>query len=82
MNNWVKSFRIKDSIDRISLACQDDNKYFTILFNWLMMHSLNGNNEETWTIEDFRKISLLLSININDSQVEEFFTICVDKFGI
>lgn len=47
-----------------------------------MMQSLNGNNEEQWQIEDFRKLAIPLAKNINNDQVEEFFRICVDKFSL
>jgi hypothetical protein len=38
------------------------------MFKWLMNYSLNGATSE-WLIEDFRKIALALSKNINDPSV-------------
>ncbi len=47
-----------------------------------MMHSLNGNSEEQWQIEDFRKLSIMLAKNLFEEQVLEFFNISVEKFGV
>ena len=62
LNNWVKQLRLRDLIDRVSLASTLNESIFVSIFTWLMMHSLNGATSE-WSIEDFRKISILLAKN-------------------
>lgn len=69
LNNWVKQLRLRDLIDRVSNACSLKENVFRFIFGWLMMHSLNGNEEDKWQIEDFRKLSLLLAKNLIDEQV-------------
>jgi hypothetical protein len=64
LNYWVKEFNLRDLIDRITAASMLDERYFSTLFSWLMNSRLSGNSEETWVIEDFRKVALLLSKNL------------------
>jgi hypothetical protein len=64
LNYWVKDFSLRDLIDRVTTSSLMDDKYFSPLFNWLMNTRLCGNSEEKWTIEDFRKLALLLAKNL------------------
>jgi hypothetical protein len=68
-------------IDRVSNASTLNEAIFKPIFTWLMMHSLNGNTEEKWSIDDFRKIAILLAKNHKDEQVAEFFNQAVENFG-
>jgi len=47
-----------------------------------MTSRLSGNLEEKWAIEDFRKLALLLSKNLREEPVIDFFMQSVEKFGI
>jgi len=65
LNNWVKQLRLRDLIGRCAEANQVNKEAFITIFSWLMMHSLNGNNEEQWQMEDFRKLAIPLASNTN-----------------
>jgi hypothetical protein len=64
LNYWVKDFTLRDLIDRVTAASLMDERYFSPLFSWLMNSRLSGNSEESWAIEDFRKIVLMLAKNL------------------
>ena len=63
LNHWVRDFSVRDLVDRISHACSNDERLFPHLFKWICSSRLADNTE--YQIEDFRKITVLLSKNIS-----------------
>lgn len=81
LNHWVKDLSLRDLIDRVSNSCQQDEKIFLALFKWLNFHSISGNQEAKWQIEDFRKVALQMAKNVEDENVSDFFQNAVDRLG-
>lgn len=73
LNHWIRDFNLRDLIDRLSSASVSDERMFPVLFRWFMSYKLNGNSEEQWAIEDFRKVALFLSKNLKEKHVHNFF---------
>ena len=59
---------MRDMIDRIFLTCQNSKVYFGHLLNWLLNQRIEGAQEEDgWKMEDFRKITKLISVTLQES---------------
>ena len=78
LNHWVRDFSLRDLIDRVSVSSTEDERIFLPLFRWLMSTRLSANTEEKWSIEDFRKLALLLSKNVRSEEVTDFMEQAVD----
>lgn len=78
---WLtKDFSLRDLIDRVAVTSLANDKFFLVLFTWLMSVRLSA-SEESWSIEDFRKLALNLAKSLKTETVSEFFKQAVDKCG-
>jgi hypothetical protein len=95
LNFWTKDLSLRDLVDRIHttsrFAPELNSEIFNILLSWLVNTFILGEKAvETWSLDDFRKVSTLLAQDIIqartlkiDSNIMscKFIDIAADKFG-
>lgn len=58
-------------------------KTFGVCFRWLLNQRLQAStDDDKWSIEDLRKISIYLAKNIKAIEVKDFIQQCGEQFGV
>ena len=64
VNNWVRELGLRDLIDRVTNASNQNEERFIVIFTWLLNQKLLG-SEENYQMEDFRKASVILAQSVD-----------------